>query len=127
MAIRARDIVEVMIVAVPAKARVRRVAIHAETVLGVDRRRRVRSEDRAWRRPVLSTAYSPGMISRWAVAGFALQLAMTERSVRVCWIGVRTLEQNEDSVLLMAREAAIGALAAVFRVLTASGAGSQET
>ena len=101
MAIGASDFVDVVVVTVPAKARIRGVAIHAEAVLGVDWCGRVFSEDGARCGAFLAAAYSSGMIAGWAVAGFALQLAMTERPVRVCRIGVCTLEQNKDRVFLV--------------------------
>ena len=61
------------------------------------------------------------------MTGFALQLAVSERPVRVGRIGMSALEQNEDRIILMAGEATISALPAVVGVLTGSGTGGQDT
>jgi len=126
VAVGAGNLVDVMIVAVPAKARIRSVAIHAEAVPGVDRCGRTLSEDGARSGALLTAAYSPGVIAGRSMAGLALQLAVSERPVRVCRVCMCTLEYREDYIFLVTLEAGICALAAVIRVLTGSGAGGQE-
>ena len=86
VAICARYIVAVMLVAVPAEARVCCVAIQAETVLQVDRRSGAKTEYGIGRRALLTTPHTFGVISGWPMTGFALQLTVTKRSVRVSWI-----------------------------------------
>jgi len=128
MAIGAGNFVDVVVVAVPAKARICCVTIHAESVLGVDRCRRVLAEDSAGSGAFLAAAYPPGMIPGWSVAGFALQLAVTERSVRVRRVGVRSFKQDKDRIVLVTREAGICAFATEVGVLlTTSWAGGQDT
>ena len=70
--VRASDLVDVMIVAVPAESCVRRMAIHAEPILGINRGWRVRAEDGARRGPLLASSYTSGMIAGWSMAGFTL-------------------------------------------------------
>ena len=128
MAIGAGNFVDVVVVAVPAKAGICCVTIHAESVLGVDRCRRVLAEDSAGSGAFLAAAHASGMIAGWSVAGFALQLAMTERSVRVGRVGVRPFEQNKDRIVLVTRQAGICSFATeVGTVLTASRARGQDT
>jgi len=127
MAIRAGNFVDVMIVAVPAKARVRGVAIHAEAVLGVDRCGRTLSEDGARSGTLFATPYPSGMIAGWSMAGFALQLAVTEWPVRISRVCMCTLEQDKDRIIFVTRQASVRALATVVGFLTDSGAGGQDT
>ena len=101
VAISAGDFVHVMIVAVPAKARVGRVAIKAEVILSVDRRCGVRAEYGIGRGALLAASYASCMISGRPVTGFTLQLAVTEWSVRVSRICVCTFEQREDRFFLV--------------------------
>jgi len=125
VAVGAGDFVDVVVVAVPAKARIRGVAIHAEAVPGVDRCGRALAENGARSGTLLAAANSPGVIAGRTVAGFALQLAVTEWPVRVCRIGVCTLEQNKDRIIFVTRQASVRALATEIRILAASRAGRQ--
>ena len=126
VAICARNIVTVMLVAVPAEARIGCVAIQAETILQVDRRSGVRAEYGIGRRALLATPHAFCVISRRSVTGFALQLTVTEGSVRVSWVRMWSLENCEDRFFLVARETGICALTAVAGLLAVSGAGGQE-
>ena len=125
MAVGARDVVHVVVVAVPAKSGIGLMAIHAEVVLYVDRCAAALAKNCAWRRSLLAATNASRVITRGSVTGFTLQLAVTKRTVGVRRYGVCTAEQREDGVLLMAGETAIGPLAAVVSFLTASGAGGQ--
>ena len=100
----ASDLVDVMIVAVPAESCVRRMAIHAHTVLGIDRSRGVRSEHGTRKGALFAAPYPSCMIARWSVAGFTLQLAMTKRPVRIIRVRMCTLEHREDDIFLVTRE-----------------------
>ena len=127
MAIRAGNLVDVMVITVPAKSRVRGMAVHTQAVLGINRCRRSCSEYGPWGGAFIAPANASGMIAGRAVASFALQLAVSERPVRVGRIGMSAFEQNEDGIILMAGEATISALPAVVGVLAGSGTGGQDT
>jgi len=127
VAIRARDFVDVMVVAVPAESRIRSMAIHTLTVLGVDWRRGVLAEYGARGGALFATPYPSGMIAGWSMAGFALQLAVSERPVRISRVCMCTLEQDKDRIIFVTRKASVRALATVVGFLTDSGAGGQDT
>ena len=102
------------------------MAIQAESILQVDRCSGVSAEYGIGRRALLATPYAFGMIPRRPVTSFALQLAVTEWSVRVSRICMWSLEQHEYRFFLVTREAGICALTAVAGILTISLAGGQK-
>lgn len=125
MAVGAGDLVHIVVVAVPAKPGVGLMAIHAEVVLHVDRRAAALAKYRAWRRPLLATPYAAGVVTRRTVAGLTLQLAMTERTIRVGGYGMSAAKQRERDLIVMAGETGICSLTTVVSFLAASRAGSQ--
>ena len=126
VAICARDLVDVVVVAVPAKTRIGRVAVHAQGILGIDRRRRVLPENSTGSGAFLAAPNSACMVSRRAMTGFALKLAVAEWSIRIGRVRVSPLEDRKDRIFLVAGEATVCALAAVLGILTVSGADDQE-
>jgi hypothetical protein len=126
VAISAGDFVKVMIVAVPTEASIRGVTIQAEAVLNIDRCRGAWAKHSIRCRALLATPYACGVIARRPVTSFALQLAVTKRSVRVSRICVCTFEQREDRFFLVTGQAGICAFATVAGILTVSRAGGQE-
>ncbi len=122
----ARDLIDVVVVAVPAETCIGRVTVHAPGILGVDRRRRVLPENGTGSGAFLTAAHASGMIAGRPVTGLALQLAMAEGSIRIRWIRVSSLEHRKSRILFVAGEATVRALAAVLGFLTVSGADDQE-
>lgn len=126
VAICARDLIDVVVVAVPAESCIGCMAIHALSILGVDRRRRVLPENGTGSGAFLAAAHSSGMVARGAMTGFALQLAMAEWSIRIRRVRVSPLEDRKDRIFLVTGEAAVCALAAELGFLTVSRADDQE-
>lgn len=126
VAICARDLIDVVVVAVPAKTRIGRMAIDALSILGVDRSRRVLPENSTRSGAFLAAPNSACMVSRRAMTGFALQLAVAKGSIRIGRVRVSALEDRKDRIFLMAGEATVCALAAVLGILTVSRADDQE-
>ncbi len=125
MAIGAGDVIHIMIIAMPAEAGVTVVATDARTILVVYRRRRARSEiDRNWW-ALLAASNPASMIATGSMAGLALQLAVTERTIRIRWVGMRAAKQGEGGVFLVAGETGISSFAAVVGLLTVSSADGQ--
>ena len=125
MAIDAGDAVVIVVAAVPAEARVALVTAQAGAVLGFGRVTNAEGQER--RRPLLAATHAAGMVTGRSVTGFALQLAVPERSVRIIRVGVRAEKQREHRLVVVTRKAAVSALAAVLRVvLGGSRAGGQD-
>ena len=101
VAIRASNIVAVMLVAVPAEARIGRVAIQTKAVLSINGCRGFRTENGVGSGPFLAAPYACGVLSRWSVTSFALQLAVTERSAWVSRVRMWSLENREDGFFLV--------------------------
>lgn len=101
MAVGARDVIHVVVVAVPAKAGVSLMTIQAEVVLYSDRRRNGRAEVGTGWRAFLATTYAAGVVARRTVAGLTLQLAVTEWTVRVRRHGMCAAEQCEGAVVFV--------------------------
>jgi len=121
----ARYFIHIVVIAMPAEAGVRRMTIQARAVLNLDRGRRIRAEIDSRGRPFLAATNTTRVIAGRPVARFALQLAVAERAVRVSRIGVRTAEQSEGRIFLVAGKAGVGALATVASLLTVSRADGQ--
>jgi len=96
MAVRTRDIVHVVVITVPAEAGVRLVTIQAQAILYIDWCRGARAEYSPGRRALLPAPHPSRVIARWAVACLALQLPVTEWSVRISRVGMSAPEQRED-------------------------------
>ena len=126
VAICARYLIDVVVVAVPAETRIRCMAIDALGILGVDRSRRVLPENSTRSGPFLTAANSACMVARGAMTGFALQLSVPKGSIRIGRVRVSPLEDRKDRIFLVAGEATVCALAAVLGILTVSRADDQE-
>jgi len=96
VAVRTRDIVYVVVITVPAEAGVRLVTFQAQAILYIDWCHRARAEYSPGRRALLPAPHPSRVVTGWAVAGLALQLPVTERSVRISRVGMSTPEQRED-------------------------------
>ena len=66
------------------------------------------------RRPLLATPNPAGMLTAWAMACLALQLAVTERRACVLANGVFAAKYGKSGLIVMAGETGICALAAIF-------------
>jgi hypothetical protein len=106
----------VMRAAVPRKTRVAKMALDAVRILVRDRGRGVRSECRD-RWPFLPTPYATRVITAGAVAGFALQLSITEGGVRIIRDGMLRAKHCQDSLIVMTLETCVCAFLAVIRRL----------
>lgn len=126
VAVRACDFVAVMVVAMPAEASIRCMAIQTEAVLIVYGRYGVGTKDGVGSRAFLTAPYACGVLSRRSMAGFALQLTVAEWPIWVVGVRMRAFEQGENQLFLMTGETAIGTLATVVGILTGSGAGGQD-
>ena len=105
---------------VPANTHAVLVAFQAHAVCSgyIAARRRVEIRHR---RSFLSASDTPGMRITRTVAGLALQLAMTERSVFVRRDRVSRLENRKRHRVFVTRQAGIGTFAAVVAILTVGG------
>ena len=92
VAICARNFIGIVIIAMPAESCVVRVAIDTEAVLHTDWRRGIRTEQHIGGGSFLAALDTTGVIARRAVAGLALQLTVSEWSVRVSRVAVRALK-----------------------------------
>jgi len=126
MAVCACKIIEIVFIPVPAKAGIGGMAIDAQTVLNVDRCRRTGAENRAGRSAFLAATNATGVITGRAVAGLALQLAVTEGAVWISRIGVCTAKYGQHRLIVVASQTGVCALAAVGSFLTNSGADGQD-
>lgn len=116
VAISTGDGVGIMSAAVPGKARLRQVAIHAVGVLFGDWRSGVGSEyHNRW--TFLAATNASGMITAGAVAGFALQLTVTERGVGITGDSVLGAKDCQGCLIVVALEAGVSAFLAVLRWL----------
>ena len=107
------DFIVVMWAAVPCESDIGRMTFEAHTVLRLDACSRVGSEtnDR------LTTAAPADMQPTRTVAGFALQLPVTEGAARIRRHGVLCLEYGKDRLItLMTGEAHIGTHCAVWNI-----------
>jgi hypothetical protein len=125
MAVGAGDVIHIMIIAVPAKARIGCMTIQAKAILNIDRCAAALAKNRAWRRPLLAATNATRVITRGTVTGLALQLAVAEWTIGIRRYRVRTAEECENRLLLMAGETTIGSLTAVVGLLTVSSADGQ--
>ena len=116
----ARYVIHIVVIAVPAEAGIRLMTTQAGAVLNVNRGRRIRAEIDSRSRPFLAATNPAGMIARRSMTGFALQLAVAERAVRVGGHCVRTAEQSEGKIFLVAGVAGVGPLATVVGFRSAS-------
>jgi hypothetical protein len=126
VAVGAGQVIEIVFVAVPAKSRVGLVTVHAHTVLHADGRGSIGTKNRAWGRTFLAAPYAPCVIAGRAMAGFTLQLAVAEWTVRVRRIGMCATEKRERGVVLMTGQTGVRTLATVGFFLANSGAAGQE-
>jgi len=120
VAVCTRNVIHVVVVAMPAKTRIGCMTIQAKAVLHIDGRAAALAKNCAWRRSLLAATNASRVITRRSVTGFALQLAVSERTVGIRRYRVRTAEECENRLLLMAGEAAISSFAAVVGFLTVS-------
>jgi hypothetical protein len=112
VAIGAGNCVVVMPAAVPGESGIGEVTIDAISVLLRNGGARVRTEHDS-RRPFLTSSYATGMITARPVAGFALQLAVTERGGRITWHSMFGAEYCQGCLVVVTLKTGIGALATV--------------
>lgn len=107
------DFIVVMRAAVPGEADIGFMTAEAHSVLYVDACRRVGGETYD-RLSLLSAPDPAGMHATGTVAGFTLQLALTERTARICRHRVFRLEYADDCLITdVTGEAGIRAAAAI--------------
>ena len=114
VAVGAGDSVVVVSAAVPGETGIGQMAVDAVGVLLGNRRARVGAETYHWR-SFLAAPYAPRVITTRSVAGFALQLTVTERGVRIGGHCVLAAKYGEDRLIVMALKAGVRALLAVVR------------
>lgn len=112
MAVRTRYGIFVVTAAVPGETGVVLMTPRAKTVLLRDRRHRPRTK-LDHRRTFLTASYTARMIATRAVAGFALQLAVAERRIRITRHAVLAAEHRKNHLVLMTSETGVRALAAI--------------
>ena len=118
MAAGAGDFVIVVAAAMPGGSDIALMAAKAHSVLHTDGSSRVGAESDNWR-TFLPAAYATCVVSAWSVAGFTLQLSAAKRTVRIGRDTMRRVENGHRRCRVMARDAGVGAAAAIrrFRVV----------